>query len=104
MMGIERVTADVKIIPRIIHVILEDPKKESKGTTHPLGESVSQLVRPSINASSQMFTTVAERAWEESSFEKGNREKQGSLSLLLIVDLDRSTINRRTDPFDRLRR
>ena len=77
MMGTERVTADVKIIPRIIHITLEDPQKESKGTTRPLGESVGQLVRPSINGSSQMITAVvevllvAERAWEESSSEKG---------------------------------
>ena len=76
-MGTERVTADVKIIPQIIHIILEDPHKESKGTTQRLGESVDQLVRPSINGSSQMITAgakvllVAERAWEESSSEKG---------------------------------
>ena len=54
-MGTERVTADVTIIPQIIHIIREEPKKESKGTARPLGESIGQSFRPSINGSSQMI-------------------------------------------------
>ena len=45
---------------------------------------------------------VAERAWEESlGRESLGREINKALSLLLIVELDRSTIDRRTDHFDR---
>ena len=46
---------------------------------------------------------LAERAWEENSSEQRQVAFALSLSLLLIVDLDRSTIDRRTDPFDRSR-
>ena len=108
-MGTKRFTADMKIIPRIIHIILEDPKKESKGKTRPLGESVGQLVRPLINEPIPDDHGGGRGAAGGEFLRERQIERETRLSLSLTdrqprsID-DQSTIDRCTDHLDRSRR